>query len=155
MDHPLTQRFQSSAGELAWDAAMVSPTGPVAGGAGFQGALTVVFALLALTVLRILPVQASLLGTGLRPVTTTFLGWFGPRGLASILFVLLIIEESELPGEALISTVVVVTVALSVILHGITAGPAARRYGAMAGRLGDSAENVTVADEAFPTEPKP
>jgi NhaP-type Na+/H+ or K+/H+ antiporter len=109
----------------------------------------VVFALLALTVVRMLPVQLSLLGTGIRPATTAFLGWFGPRGLASILFVLLIVEESDLPNEGLIFTVVTVTVALSVVLHGMSAGPAARWYGAMTARMGECPENKPVGVEPF------
>ncbi len=112
-----------------------------------------VFALLALTVLRMLPVQLSLLGTGIRPATTAFLGWFGPRGLASILFVLLIIEQSELAGEGIIFTVVTVTVALSILLHGMTAGPVARWYGAMTARLGECAENRPVGAEPFSARP--
>jgi len=109
----------------------------------------VVFALLALTVLRMLPVQVSLLGTGIRPATTAFLGWFGPRGLASILFALLIVEESELSGESTVFTVVTITVALSVLLHGMSAGPAARWYGAMTDDMGECPENKPVSAEPF------
>jgi len=109
----------------------------------------VVFALLALTVLRMLPVQLSLIGTGIQPATTAFLGWFGPRGLASILFVLLIVEESDLPNESIIFTVATVTVALSVVLHGMSAGPAARWYGAMTSRMGECPENKPVLVEPF------
>jgi NhaP-type Na+/H+ or K+/H+ antiporter len=94
-------------------------------------------------------VQLSLLGTGIRPATTAFLGWFGPRGLASILFVLLIVEETDLPNEGLIFTVVTVTVALSVVLHGMSAGPAARWYGAMTARMGECPENKPVGVEPF------
>jgi NhaP-type Na+/H+ or K+/H+ antiporter len=109
----------------------------------------IIFALLALTVLRMLPVAVSLAGTGINPATTGFLGWFGPRGLASILFVLVIVEESDLPNETLILTVVTLTVALSVLLHGITAGPAARWYGGMSARMGDGPENQPVNMEPF------
>jgi NhaP-type Na+/H+ or K+/H+ antiporter len=108
-----------------------------------------VFALLALTVLRMLPVSVSLLGTGIRPATTGFLGWFGPRGLASILFVLLIIEQSELAHENIVFTVVTVTVALSVVLHGMTAGPAARWYGDHTASMGTCPENQPVEAEPF------
>jgi NhaP-type Na+/H+ or K+/H+ antiporter len=109
----------------------------------------IIFALLALTVLRMLPVAVSLAGTGINPATTGFLGWFGPRGLASILFVLVIVEESDLPIETLILTVVTLTVALSVLLHGITAGPAARWYGGMTAQMGDCPENRPVDMEPF------
>lgn len=57
------------------------------------------FGILVLTVLRMLPVHLSLFDKDINPVTSAFLGWFGPRGLASILFVLLILEEAELANE--------------------------------------------------------
>lgn len=109
----------------------------------------ILFGILALTVLRMLPIHLSLIGTGIRPVTSSFLGWFGPRGLASILFVLLILEEAELANERAVFAVVIVTVGLSVVLHGITAGPAARRYGEISQRMGECEENRPVVDEPF------
>jgi NhaP-type Na+/H+ or K+/H+ antiporter len=109
----------------------------------------VLFGLLALTVLRMLPIHLSLIGTGIKPVTSGFLGWFGPRGLASILFVLLILEESELENESALFTIVMVTVALSVLLHGMSAAPAARWYGGMTQRMGECEENKLVSDEPF------
>lgn len=90
----------------------------------------VLYALLSLTVVRMLPVAISMLGTGARAPTVALLGWFGPRGLASIVFALIVVEESRLPGQELIVTVVYLTVGLSVILHGVSAAPLARRYGA-------------------------
>ena len=90
----------------------------------------IAYALLSLTLIRMLPTAASLVGARLNPVTTIFLGWFGPRGLASLLFGLLILEESEAPHRAMIFTIVVLTVLLSVIAHGLSANPAAKRYGA-------------------------
>ena len=107
------------------------------------------FAILALTVLRMLPIHLSLLGTGIKPVTSAFLGWFGPRGLASILFVLLILEEAELTNAASLFAIVTVTVTLSVALHGMTAGPAARQYGLLTQRFGECEENRPVSDEPF------
>ncbi len=101
----------------------------------------VLFGILALTVLRMLPIHLSLIGTGIRPVTSVFLGWFGPRGLASILFVLLILEEAEMANESPLFAIVIVTVALSVLLHGMTAGPAARWYGSMSQQMGECEEN--------------
>jgi sodium/hydrogen antiporter len=86
------------------------------------------YALLSLTLVRMAPVALALLGTGLHPATVVFVGWFGPRGLASIVFVLLLVEESGLAEAPLILTVVTTTVALSVLLHGITAWPGANRY---------------------------
>ena len=95
------------------------------------------------------PVYISLIGTGTQPVTSLFLGWFGPRGLASVLFVLLILEESNVPHRAEIATIVTIAVLLSVFLHGISAGPAARRYGARASGMGECAENMPVSEEPF------
>jgi NhaP-type Na+/H+ or K+/H+ antiporter len=83
---------------------------------------------LSLTVVRMLPVALALLGTGVRWVTIGFLGWFGPRGLASIVFVLILVEETELPERPLFLTVVTWTVAVSVYAHGLTASPGANRY---------------------------
>ena len=111
----------------------------------------VVFAVLALTVLRMLPVHLSLIGSGVKPVTSAFLGWFGPRGLASILFVLLILEEADVEHGSTLFSVVVLTVALSIVLHGATAGPAARAYGAMSDQMGESEENRSVSAEPFAT----
>ncbi|WP_328618966.1 MULTISPECIES: cation:proton antiporter domain-containing protein [unclassified Streptomyces] len=88
-----------------------------------------VYAVLSLTVIRMLPVAAALLGTGLRPATVAYIGWFGPRGLASIVFGLLAVEE-HLPGTRILDGAVAVTVALSVCLHGATAPLLGGRYGA-------------------------
>lgn len=121
-----------------------------------MGAVTImhiVFGILVLTVLRMLPVQLSLIGTGIKPVTSIFLGWFGPRGLASILFVLLILEEAELANESTLFAAVIVTVTLSVVLHGMTAGPAARWYGSMSQQMGECEENRPVSDEPFDGQP--
>jgi len=90
-----------------------------------------VYALLSLTVVRMLSVGIAMLGTGARPQTLGFLGWFGPRGLASIVFAVLIVEQSgRLPHESLLLTTVYATVGLSVLLHGLSAAPLARRYAA-------------------------
>ena len=86
------------------------------------------YALLSLTVIRMLPAAVSLLGARLRLETVFFLGWFGPRGLASILFALLVLENSELPGKEQLSAIVMATVALSVFAHGLSAYPATRWY---------------------------
>ena len=88
----------------------------------------IAYAVLSLTVVRLLPVALALVGTGLRRVTVGFLGWFGPRGLASIVFVLLLVEETDLPQQSLLLAAVTVTVALSVYAHGLTAWPGANRY---------------------------
>jgi NhaP-type Na+/H+ or K+/H+ antiporter len=86
------------------------------------------YAVLSLTVVRMVPVAISLLGSGARRPTVAFLGWFGPRGAASIVFALLLLEEEALPGQSLILTTAFVTVGLSVLTHGLTAAPFASRY---------------------------
>jgi NhaP-type Na+/H+ or K+/H+ antiporter len=86
------------------------------------------YGVLSLTLIRIVPVVISLVGAGLRWQTVSFLGWFGPRGIASILFALLVVEESQLPGREQILIVVMATVALSVFAHGVTAYPGAKWY---------------------------
>ena len=88
----------------------------------------VLYAVLSLTVVRMVPVAISMLGTHARQPTLAFLGWFGPRGLASIVFAVILIEESQLPHEDLIVLATYITVGLSVFAHGLTAAPLAGRY---------------------------
>jgi NhaP-type Na+/H+ or K+/H+ antiporter len=90
----------------------------------------VLYALLSLTVVRMVPVAVSMIGAGLDRPTTAFLAWFGPRGLASVVFALLAIEELGETEEAteLAVAAVALTVALSVLLHGLSDGPGGRRY---------------------------
>ena len=88
----------------------------------------VAYAALSLTVVRMLPVAVAMLGTGARRPTVGFLGWFGPRGLASIVFAVVVVEESELPHVTTILLATYATVGLSVIAHGLTAAPLADRY---------------------------
>lgn len=97
--------------------------------------MEVLFGLLALTVLRMLPVAVSLLGTHLRGPTVAFLGWFGPRGLASVIFALIALETLERDDSlrTLVATVAF-TVLASVVAHGFSAEPLAQRYGAWAAR---------------------
>ena len=99
--------------------------GPALGELDWRVAL---YAVTSLTLVRMLPVALAMLGTGMRRVTVGFLGWFGPRGLASIVFVLILVEQSQLPQVPLLLTVVTWTVALSVYAHGLTAWPGANRY---------------------------
>jgi NhaP-type Na+/H+ or K+/H+ antiporter len=89
----------------------------------------VLYALLSLTVVRMAPVAIAMLGSRARPPTIGFLGWFGPRGLASIVFALIVVEESHLPHEHTIVLATYLTVGLSVFAHGISAAPLAGRYG--------------------------
>ena len=87
-----------------------------------------VYALLSLTVIRMLPIFLSLSGTGLSTSSKLFLGWFGPRGLASIVFGIIVLNEG-VPGGDLIAMVVVLTVLFSLIAHGISANPLAKLLG--------------------------
>ncbi|GGZ33634.1 sodium:proton antiporter [Streptomyces inusitatus] len=93
------------------------------------------YALLSLTVVRMLPVVLALAGAGLRPPTVAYIGWFGPRGLASVVFGLIAFEEA-LPGTETLSGVIAVTVALSVLLHGCSAAYLGSRYGRWYGGSG-------------------
>jgi NhaP-type Na+/H+ or K+/H+ antiporter len=94
------------------------------------GAVEVLYAVLSLTVVRMIPVAIAMLGSHMRAPTVAFLGWFGPRGLASIVFGVVVVEASGLPHTTELVTVIAVTVALSVLAHGVSAAPLARRYAA-------------------------
>jgi NhaP-type Na+/H+ or K+/H+ antiporter len=89
----------------------------------------VILALLFLTVVRMFPIWLSLLGTGLALREKLFLGWFGPRGLASILFTLIMMDEFDFPGEKELLACVSMTVFLSIILHGVSAAPLSKWIG--------------------------
>src|SRR6476619_4096181 len=80
------------------------------------------------------PVALAMLGSRARAPTVGFLSWFGPRGLASIVFAVTVIQESELPHEQLLAFTVYLTVGISVFAHGISAAPLAARYGRWFGR---------------------
>ncbi len=89
----------------------------------------VLYSVLSLTLVRMVPVALAMWGTHARKPTVAFLGWFGPRGLASIVFGVIVVEEANLPGTDTILLVTYFTVGLSVLLHGLTAAPLAARYG--------------------------
>ena len=95
--------------------------------------ITVVYAVLSLTVVRMMPVALALIGAGLDREMVLFIGWFGPRGLASLLFALLALEELGPAADQAVA-VIAVTVFLSVLAHGVSAAPLAARYGQAAGR---------------------
>ena len=99
--------------------------GPALGELSWELAL---YAVLSLTVVRMVPVAIAMLDFHPRLPTLGFLGWFGPRGLASIVFAVIVIEDSQLPHEHLIVLAVYLTVGLSVFAHGLTAAPLADRY---------------------------
>lgn len=100
--------------------------GPALGDLSWEIAL---YAALSVTLIRMAPVAVAMLRSGARRPTVAFLGWFGPRGAASIVFALLLVEEQAgLPNQELVLTTAFVTVGLSVLAHGATAAPLATRY---------------------------
>jgi sodium/hydrogen antiporter len=96
------------------------------------------YALLSLTVIRMLPVALALIGSGLPASTVAFIGWFGPRGLASVIFALIAVDELN-TGVSDAVAVIGLTVLISVFAHGLTAKPLATRYG-------ESLADASVAD---------
>lgn len=100
----------------------------------------VLYAILSLTVVRMLPVWVALLGSRLSPASVVFMGWFGPRGLASIVLGLVYLEqEMHLPGESTIRLAVIVAVAISIFAHGLSAKPGIDLYARKIAVLDDSA----------------
>ena len=136
----------------------------VAFGATFVGSLIlnvqdvrpILYAVLSLTVIRMVPVAVSLLGAHLAFPTVAFIGWFGPRGLASIVFGILAFDaltESGGAADTLASTVGW-TVFLSVIAHGLTASPLAARYGRwITDRQGSTDEPLPELEERSDVKP--
>jgi len=91
--------------------------------------MIVLYSILSLTIIRVVPVVLCLAGTGIDFEGKLFIGWFGPRGLASIVFGVIVLG-SGLPGSQQLAMTVVCTIVLSILLHGVTANPWARAYGA-------------------------
>jgi NhaP-type Na+/H+ or K+/H+ antiporter len=88
---------------------------------------TLVYVALSLTAVRMVPVAIAMLRTGFARPTTLYIGWFGPRGLASIVFAAVVVEAA-LPGSRPVTDVVLLTVVVSIVVHGVTAAWGARRY---------------------------
>src|SRR5205085_6220908 len=86
------------------------------------------YAILSLTLARMLPVALALVGLRARRPTVAFVGWFGPRGLASIVFAIIVLEGSTLAHVDVIVATVMITVTLSVYAHGLTALPLTNAY---------------------------
>jgi NhaP-type Na+/H+ or K+/H+ antiporter len=104
--------------------------------------VAILYAVISLTVVRMLPVAAALAGTGLRRDTVAFMGWFGPRGLASVVFTLIAFEDLHGAGPVADAIVEVATwtILLSVVAHGLSAGPFASTYGHRLHEAGDTPE---------------
>jgi NhaP-type Na+/H+ or K+/H+ antiporter len=107
------------------------------------------YALLSLSLVRMIPVALAMLGSGARRPTVAFLGWFGPRGLASIVFAVILVEEADLANESVLLDTIFLTIGLSVLLHGLTAAPLAARYAAW------FAAHPRDAEPAFESAPAP
>ncbi len=105
-----------------------------------------VTSLLSLTVVRVAAIAISLIGARLRRQTIGFLGWFGPRGLASIVFALLVLERETITAREPIVAAVVVTVTLSTLLHGLSARPAAASYGRSVKAMHEAQEHREVVE---------
>lgn len=93
-----------------------------------------IYALLSLTVIRMLPVALCLLGTKMDMPTVGFIGWFGPRGIASVLYSLILIGEIGSTGHEKVLSVIVLTVLISVFIHGLSAVPLSTLFGRYAAR---------------------
>jgi sodium/hydrogen antiporter len=100
---------------------------------GYFSWLDLIYAVLSLTLIRMLPVFISLTGMGVSIEGKLFMGWFGPRGLASIVFGVIVVN-AKLPNSGPIAMTVVCTIILSILAHGITANPWAKAFGERGGR---------------------
>ena len=132
---------------LVWLLFGVGLAGPVLA-AGFDVAF-IGYAILSLTVVRMLPVAVALFGARLRTDTVALIGWFGPRGLASVVFLLVAFDElgpAHAATEALVRAVTW-TVVLSVFAHGLSAGPIGRWYGRRMAQAPAGTRELGDADE--------
>jgi NhaP-type Na+/H+ or K+/H+ antiporter len=113
----------------------------------------IAYALLSLTVIRMVPVAIALLGARFHPLSVLFMGWFGPRGLASIVFLVIGLEGLGHAGvdTGPLTAAVAWTVLLSVVLHGLSASPLARRYGRLTSALPPSSPEFEGDTEPVPS----
>jgi NhaP-type Na+/H+ or K+/H+ antiporter len=119
-------------------------------------AAIILYAILSLTVVRMAPVALALVGTGLSRSTVLFMGWFGPRGLASIVLGLVYLEQqASLPAEPTIRLAVMATVLLSILAHGLSALPGIDLYARRVASLDPGApERRAVEEHAAPLRTK-
>jgi NhaP-type Na+/H+ or K+/H+ antiporter len=118
-------------------------------------AIIVLFAVLSLAVVRIPSVALSFVGSKVRPATTLFVGWFGPRGIASILYIFTVMDSEALAGKEVIYTATMITVFLSIFVHGVTAAPLANWYGNRVSKVvePDTGEREEVPEMPLRVEP--
>jgi NhaP-type Na+/H+ or K+/H+ antiporter len=116
--------------------------------------LVAVYAVLSLTVVRMVPVAIAMLGSHARAPTVAFLGWFGPRGLASIVFGVVVVEAAGLRHTPVLVTTITVTVALSVFVHGVSAAPLSHRYAAWHAANGSPMESAPADEQRWRHAPR-
>jgi NhaP-type Na+/H+ or K+/H+ antiporter len=110
------------------------------------------YALASLTVVRMLPTAISLAGSRLDAATVAFIGWSGPRGIASVLYLSLVIDRFGLAGQEPVFAMITLTVLVSIVAHGATAAPSAAAYGRwLARREAAAAGDGRERGEAAPT----
>jgi NhaP-type Na+/H+ or K+/H+ antiporter len=120
--HRLLLAAEGTGDTLALFTWVVFGSGVVGQVVGYFSWTVLIYAVLSLTLIRMLPVYLSLVGLPVRPAAKLFIGWFGPRGLASIVFGILVLD-ANLPGGGTLIVTVVCTIVLSILLHGLTANP--------------------------------
>jgi NhaP-type Na+/H+ or K+/H+ antiporter len=113
---------------------------------GLNGVVAL-YAILSLTLIRMVAVVISMIGARVRPITTAFLGWFGPRGVASILYIFTVLDAEGIPGVDLIYDVAMITVLFSIYAHGVTAAPGARWYGRRMAEIDEQRRDVKEMSE--------
>jgi sodium/hydrogen antiporter len=134
----LTESLSELSGYLVWLAFGFAATPVMLAHASWSG---LVYTLLSLTVFRTVPIAIAMLRSGFQWPTIAFVGWFGPRGLATVVFALIALESLELTDSGLeVLATVALVVLTSVVAHGLTAGPLGRRYGDWVRRTHPSAE---------------
>ena len=133
---PMVDFAEESGGLLSLLVWLIFGAAMVVAGFDHAGWSDYLFALLALTAVRMVPVGLALLGSGLDRFTVGFIGWFGPRGLASVVFGLIAYDSLDPADAGRVLSVVTVTITLSVLAHGLSASPLATRYAAFSATLG-------------------
>jgi len=107
----------------------------------------IVYTIMSLTVVRFLAVTISFLGLKLQPITILFVGWFGPRGVASVLYGLLLLEKQAIFEQQIIFSTVMITILTSIFIHGLTAFPAVNWYGKQMEQVSEHLPEMKVVSE--------
>ncbi len=110
--------------------------------------------LTSLFVVRPLAIWVSLVGTDASPLTRLFFGWFGPRGLATALFALVVVKQIDHEFSDAVLALAVNAVWISALLHGLSAVPGARFYAARVAAMGPCPETDPIAHSAKPLSTK-